>query len=115
MEEELDETVYEENHHTRPQHPISGRGDEPGLSEAAHLVKAGQLGPFTLTNLHTDALAVVDKEGTDKTIGNDGAKEPRESSVKANQDTGTKEGRRQLNVPAPVLNVKGPIRVSTPC
>jgi hypothetical protein len=115
VEEELDKAVDKENQNTWPQHPIPRRRNESRLGEAAHLVKAGQLGPFAFANLYTDALAIVDEKRADETIGNNGTEEPRDGGVAADQDTGTEEGRRQLDIPAPVLNVDGPVCVSTPC
>lgn len=106
VEEELNEGVDHEDHDTGPEHPVSGRGDVTRLIDTGHNAESSDAFPLALTNLDTNALAVVDKERTDQTPSNNGTSPPREGGVETDEDTGAEESGSQLDVPAPVLRLE---------
>lgn len=104
VDEELDETVDDEDHDTGPEEPVSGRGDVAGGVDTRHGAETGQTSPLALFDHNTNALSVVNEERTGKTPGEDGAEPPREGGVETDEDTGAEEGGSQLDVPTPRVN-----------
>jgi hypothetical protein len=106
VKEELNQGVDHENHDTGPKHPVSGRRNVVGLVDTGHNAESSNAFPLALTNLNTNALAVVDQKRTDQTPGNNGTTPPREGSVETDEDTRTEESGSKLDVPTPVLRLK---------
>lgn len=114
VDKELDQTVHDEHHDTGPQHPVSGRRNPSLGANAAHAVEVGQACPLARATRLAHALAVVDKNRSNKPPGSNSAEPPRDGGVEADQDTGAEEGGCKLDVPAPVLNVQSPVLVAAP-
>lgn len=114
VKHKLDQAVHEENHDTGPQHPVARRRDESGLGDVVELVEVCQFRPLALADLFANAFAIVHQERTDEAPGSHGAEEPGKGGVEADENAGAKEGRGQLDVPAPALDVDGPVGVSAP-
>lgn len=114
MEEELNQTVHDEDHDTRPQHPVSG-GRNPALTtNVSHAAEADDTLPLAFTAGNADTFTVVDQEGANDTPCDNGTTEPGNGGVETNQNAGAEEGRGQLDVPTPVLNVESPVFIATP-
>jgi hypothetical protein len=106
VEEELDKRVDHEDHDTRPEHPVSGRGDVVRVVDTGHDAESSDAFPLALADLDANALAVVDQKRTDQTPGNNGTTPPRKGSVETDEDTGAEECGGELDVPAPVLRLE---------
>jgi len=106
VEEELNQGVDHENHDTGPKHPVSGRGNVVRVIDTGHNAESSDAFPLALTNLDTNALAVVDQKRTDQAPSNNGTTPPREGSVETDEDTRTEESGSKLDVPTPVLRLK---------
>ena len=62
----------------------------------------------------TYALSIVDKDRTNEAPGEKRSSEHRDSRIETNEHTRTDESGGDFNIPSPVLNVYGPVRVATP-
>ncbi|CAH0027654.1 unnamed protein product [Clonostachys rhizophaga] len=108
LQDEFDQAVDDEDHDTGPEEPVARRGDPVFLLDD-HGAEAGLLlpdGAGILGVSCTNSLAVLDQQRADESPGKHCAEEPGEGSVETDEDTGTEEGG--------VVNVQGPVRVSTP-
>lgn len=105
LQNELDQTVNDENHDTGPEEPVARRGDPVFLLDG-HGAEAGLLLPDGARILGvscTDSLAVLDQQRADESPGKHCAEEPGEGCIETDEDTGTEEGGGELNVPTIIL------------